>query len=203
MPVFSWTNLRPPVGQTATRERVWLTKQTDRDHSGSVVARMWSTLRGGGLHSHWIGTWSAVSLVGTFATPLLLHRPVLLLLLAPRTLAVALAAQQLSLLELVLLGTVRLSLADPSYFILGRRFSQMPARVPRRCGPMRRLVLWLFSLIERSPALAATVIFLRPSGRYLAVAGAKGMPATHACIAAVTGTVAYLMVADIGMGAVW
>lgn len=168
-----------------------------------MIARAWATFRSGGLHSRWIGAWSVVSLAGTFATPLLLHRPILLLLLAPRTLAVVLAAQQLSLVELVVLGTVRLSVADPSYFILGRRFSQIPARVPRRCGPMRRLVLWLFSLIERSPGLAAAVIFVRPSGRYLAVAGAKGMSAIHAGIAAVTGTVAYLTLADIGIGALW
>lgn len=182
------------VGEHARR----LIRQPDPSEHSPLLRRIGSTLRHGGVHSQWIVFCSLITTAGTIVTPLLLHRPVLLLLLAPRTVAVALAAGHLDLAEFLVLGTLRLSLADPSYFVMGRRFASIPGarRGPR--GPLGRLVLWLLDLIGRSSVLAGVVLFLRPSGRYLAVAGAKGVSVTLAMTAAATGTICYLAVVHTG-----
>lgn len=149
-------------------------------------------------HLAWIVVWSAVAGVATVASPALLRHPILLMALAPRALFVALAAPELDVASFLVLGTVRLGVTDPSYFLIGRR---MAARgpVPRpedsRFGMFGRLV----TLMCRNWWLAALVLFLRPNARYLAVAGANRIPGLIAGGAAVLGTICYLVAIHTGL----
>lgn len=142
-------------------------------------------------------TWTVVGVAGTIAAPVLIHRPVLLMALSPRAAFVALAARHLGLTAFVALGTARLCVSDASYFILGGRF-------PRSVQPSSRRVLRSaqrsMRLLCSSPPLAGLVLFLRPSGRYLAVAGAHRVSAPLATITSVTGTVVYLIAVHQGLG---
>lgn len=169
------------------------------------VGSLTSIARSAGLHGLWIGIWSAVGLLGTALTPALLQRPTLLLALSPRTFVVVLAAAELGLLPFLLLGVARLSVADWSYFELGRRTGfardrrrlvQLSSRV-RLVAPLRwavRVSDRLASMLCRSAPAAALVLALRPNGRYLAIAGAYGVSARLAAASSLIGTVAYLVV---------
>jgi len=57
----------------------------------------------------------------------------------------------------------------------------------------------LAALMIRSRTLAAGVLFLRPNARYLAVAGAYGIPGVVAGSAAVAGTISYLVLIHSGV----
>lgn len=119
--------------------------------------------------------------------------------LAPRALFVALAAPELDVASFVLLGTMRLGVTDPSYFLIGRRIAargEVPKPEDSRFGLFGRLV----TIMCRNHWLAAGVLFLRPNARYLAVAGANRIPAWIAGGAAVAGTVAYLFALHAGVG---
>lgn len=164
-----------------------------------------SLARATGAHGLWIGIWSVVGVLGTALTPALLHRPALLLALSPRTLVVALAAAELGLIPFVLLGVARLSVADWSYFELGRRAGRTSGppwldRISSRLtlvAPLRWAVDLsnrLASMLCQSSPAAALVLALRPNGRYLAIAGAYGVSARLAATASLVGTVGYLVV---------
>lgn len=168
--------------------------------ASAPLLRVGATVRAGWGHSAWIGTWSVIGLIGTVCTPALLDRPGWLLLLVPRTYSVVLAARQLDLVEFILLGLFRLSVADPSYYLLGRRYAAaVPAGLRR---PPRRLTRWLLGLLARSRSLALVVLFLRPNGRYLAVAGAQQLRAPHVGLAVTSGTLCYLFAVHLGVQAI-
>lgn len=172
----------------------------------SVRESLPGLIRSFGPHGAWIAIWSAVGAFGTVLTPLLLTRPLALLILSPRTVVVVVAAAQLDLIPFLLVGLFRLSVADWSYFELGRRagaVSELPsslagvrARVAR-FWPLRligRVSHRLAAMVCRSRPAAALVLALRPSGRYLAVAGAYGVSWGLAAASSVFGTVAYLVI---------
>jgi len=118
--------------------------------------------------------------------------------MAPRALFVALAAPELDLASFVLLGTVRLSVTDPSYYLIGRRIAEsgpVPGQAPTRFGVFGRLV----KMMCRNRLLAAVVLFLRPNARYLGVAGAYRVPPLVALGAATLGTICYLIAIDTGI----
>jgi len=141
-----------------------------------------------------MGLWSVVGMASTMVAPLLLGLPILLMALAPRLVFVMLAAPQLDIFSFVALGTLRLSVTDPSYFIVGRRAAVSAAAFPFSApsGVLSRLASWLIGLIAKSRLLAATVLFLRPNARYLAVAGWHQVPGWLAGSAAALGTMVYL-----------
>ena len=160
--------------------------------------RAWDWLRQTGGHGLWIAVWSLVGAGGTVASPVLLGSPQLLMLLAPRAVFVALAAPGLSLPAFVALGLFRLSVADGSYYLIGRRSQQSVASFAERCRSKRwwspagfadRCARWLC----RSKPMAGLVLFFRPSGRFIGIAGAYGVPAWLAASTSVTGTVVYLV----------
>lgn len=148
-------------------------------------------------HGLWILSWTVVGLAGTAAAPLLLDRPVLLMVMSPRTLFVALAVPHLDLVSFVVLGTARLCVSDASYFILGTR---VPRSDSLASGSLARGTQRLVRMMCASRALTGLVLFLRPSGRYLAVAGAHRVSAPLATVTSVAGTVLYLTAVHQGLG---
>ena len=83
-------------------------------------------------HHWWIFAWSIIGWVGTALAPVLADKPFILMMLSPRALFVALAADSVSLLPFVLLGTLRLSVTDASYYVIGRKVPGEIACVHRR-----------------------------------------------------------------------
>lgn len=128
---------------------------------------------------------SLVSTVGTLAAPALWAKPLLLMALSPRLPFLALAAPRVGLIPFVVIGTVRLCLADPFHFRLGRRLASPGRRSTGRLGA--RIVGHRLA----RPASAAAVI-LRPNGRHLALAGAVGLRVPVVVALDLAGTVLYL-----------
>ena len=156
-------------------------------------------------HGTWIAIWSVIGWVGTLLVPVLREHPFLLMLLSPRTLFVTLASGSTPLAPFVLLGTLRLCIADGSYFVIGRRapalFTDRPPRPAASRSMLRRALRqtdrfcrWLAG----RPGLAFVVLFVRPNARYMALGGAYGVRAITAASAAVLGTVTYLTVIHLG-----
>lgn len=164
-------------------------------------SRFQSCLAGNRLHLSWMGLWSLVGMASTVVAPLLMGLPVVLMALAPRLVFVSLAAVKMDMITFVALGTLRLSVTDPSYFIVGRRAAQKAAAFPMKPtrGPLSRVVGHLVQLIGRSHLLAACVLFLRPNSRYLAVAGWNRVPGWIAGVAASSGTMVYLVAIHSGI----
>lgn len=188
--------LRSPL---ATTQRIGA-HDRGRDLRGWLAAARW--------HGLWIALWSIVGWVGTLAAPILLDHPFVLMLLAPRALFVAMAADSVNIVAFVLLGTLRLGATDASYFIVGRRFPRLAARV-RPSGTSRwtryrtTFARWgerLCSWICGHGAKAAAVLFFRPNGKFLAVAGAYGVSARVAGLSSVLGTAIYLFSFHLGIG---
>lgn len=144
--------------------------------------------------------------------PALMHKPFLLMMLSPRALFVALASDSVSLIPFVLLGTLRLSITDASYYIIGRRFPRgvdaPPSTKPVsrwRCR-MRRIASEgdrLCRFFCSRPRLAGAFLFFRPNGKYLGVAGAYGVHPLVAGLSAATGTAVFLAAMHIGIGAIF
>jgi hypothetical protein len=128
---------------------------------------------------------SLVSAAGTLAAPVLQSRnPLLLMALSPRLPFLLLAVPHIGLVPFVAIGTVRLCLADPFHFRLGRRLGGPPQG-------RGRLALRLTGHRWARPATAAAVV-LRPNGRHLALAGAIGLRPWAVIALDLAGTVLYL-----------
>lgn len=125
------------------------------------------------------------------------------MLLAPRAVFVLLAAPQMNLVAFVLLGTARLAMTDASWYIVGKRF---PERTGKRgtlsrirgMGWIVRVTTCLCRWLCSTALLAGMVLFFRPNGRYLGVAGAHGVDSRIAGASSVAGTVAYLVAVHLG-----
>jgi hypothetical protein len=133
---------------------------------------------------------TAVSSLGTMAAPGLLSsgKPLLLVALSPRLSFLALAAPKVGLLPFLLVAGVRLCLADPFHFFLGRRHGA--AAVDRVTNRWR----WLAAATRVATRSVPLLVFLRPNGTNLAIAGASKHRALHIALADVVGTLAYLLV---------
>ena len=129
-----------------------------------------------------IAVLSLASAVGTAGAPWLRGTPLLLMALAPRLPFLAFAAQRVGFLPFLVVGTVRLCLADPFHFRIGRRVGRR--RHPGRPGRPGRL-----RLTRRASAVA---VLIRPNGRHLALAGAAGLRVAVVVILDLAGTVLYL-----------
>lgn len=177
------------------------------------VARLRTLLSQSRGHGTWIVLWSLVGWVGTALSPTLTDMPLLLMLLSPRALFVALASGSVSLIPFVVLGTLRLSVTDASYFILGSRFPQdtdAPPSTTARVGTLTRMMRRLGRKGDAicrwfcaRPKLAGAFLFLRPNSKYLAVAGAYGVSPWLAGLSAVTGTAAFLTAVHVGIDAIF
>jgi len=169
-----------------------------------------SLVRDTGAHGLWIAIWSVVGIAATAGSPFLLDAPFLLMLLAPRAAFVLLAAPTVGIFWFVILGTVRLSIADANWFVVGRRLpGRIAEMVEQRQGKVESRWPWvrtvgrmssrLVKLLCASAPLAALVLFLRPNGRYLGVAGAFGVGSTLAGVSSVGGTIVYLIAVHLGV----
>jgi len=124
---------------------------------------------------------SAASVIGNLLAPALVTaHPLLLITLSPRAVYLAIAAGEVPPAAYLAVGLLRLCAADPSHFLLGSllgsRVDRVAARLPRLC---RRMGL--------------PVVALCPNGKVLLLAGATGLPHRRVALAAVTGTLAQLV----------
>ena len=165
-------------------------------------------------HGIWIAIWSIVGWAGTALAPALADHAFVLMLLSPRALFVALASSSVSIVPFVILGTLRLSVTDASYFIIGRRIPQTRGddaaptteRVSRWKRTARRLAhegdricRWFCA----RPRLAGAFLFVRPNSKYLAIAAAYGINPWVAGVSAATGTATFLAAVHLGVGAIF
>lgn len=127
---------------------------------------------------------SLVSAAGTLAAPALRGSPLLLMALSPRVPFLLFAVPSVGLVPFLLVGTMRLCLADPFHYRIGRR-------VADGCGTGGRLAARIAGHRLARPSAAAAVV-LRPNGRHLALAGAVGLPAPVVVGLDVAGTLLYL-----------
>jgi hypothetical protein len=132
---------------------------------------------------------TAVSSLGTMAAPGLLSsgRPLLLVALSPRLSFLAIAAPRTGLLPFLIVAGIRLCLADPFHFVLGRRHGA--GAVTRITGRWR----WLAAATRLATHSVPLLVFLRPNGTNLAIAGASRHRALHIAAVDVVGTLAYLL----------
>jgi len=128
-----------------------------------------------------------VSSLGTAAAPGLTHRPLLLVALSPRLAFLTMASRKVALIPFLVVGTIRLCVADPFHFVLGRRHGSAALD---RLGGQRGWVRALRRIAGRSVPL---LVFLRPSGTNLAIAGASKGRVAQVVAADLVGTLAYLV----------
>ena len=142
---------------------------------------------------------------------MLADRPFIVMMMSPRALFVALASDSVPLLPFVVLGTLRLSVTDASYYIIGRK-------LPNEIGvcktvPTTRWKKAIHSVASKGdalcrwfcarPRLAGAFLFFRPNGKYLGIAGAYGVNRWVAAMSATMGTAVFLTAMHIGLASVF
>ena len=127
-----------------------------------------------------------VSTAGTAAAPTLTHQPLVLMALSPRLAFLTLAAKDTAFVPFLVVGLIRLCLADPFHFALGRRHGT------RALDRLARFKL-LTSIRNMTRHGVPVLVFLRPNGTNLAIAGASPTNKLHVALADVAGTLAYLL----------
>ena len=130
---------------------------------------------------------TVVSTLGTMAAPGLTQRPLLLVALSPRLSFLALAAPKVGLVPFLAVAGIRLCLADPFHFVLGRRHGTKAIDKLIRWNWLRKA----HDVASRSVPL---LVFLRPNGTNLAIAGASRNRTLHIAAADIVGTLVYLLV---------
>jgi hypothetical protein len=134
---------------------------------------------------------SLVSAAGTAAAPALWGNPLLLIALSPRLPFLMVAAPGTGLGVFVVVGTLRLCLADPFHYRLGRRLAAGPPAGRSRRARRSRWAQLLGHRLAR-PAVAVAVL-LRPNGRHLGLAGAVGLTVPMVAVLDLVGTALYLI----------
>ncbi|HEX2849482.1 MAG TPA: hypothetical protein VHN98_02975 [Acidimicrobiales bacterium] len=130
---------------------------------------------------------SAVSWIGTAAAPSLEAKPLLLVALSPRLAFLTLAAHKVGLVPFLVVGMLRLTVADPFNFLLGRRHgASLAERITRRVRP-------LAAVHAGAARCIPLLVFLRPNGTNLALAGAARTRVLVVVAADLVGTAAYLV----------
>jgi membrane protein DedA with SNARE-associated domain len=129
---------------------------------------------------------TVMSLVGTFGMAAFSNHPLLLIFLSARLPFLALASTRLGFFPFLVVSFIRLSLADPFHFRIGRRLgteigselSPAPTRHPGARSILR------FGLLG--------TVFMAPIGRHLMAAGASKLRVRHVIVADVLGTLVYV-----------
>lgn len=160
-----------------------------------------------------IAALTIVSAASIPLTPLLWGSPLVLSMMAPRMVFLAAAATQTPLLLFMVLATVRLCLADPFHYRLGAmgRDHLLDGRgVTRWCpGPVHRTLTRFSSRVRRrvDPVwcgrLLLVGIFLRPTGKVLACAGAARQHPGAVAVLDLSGTVAWVAGIYVGTNALF
>jgi|GEM_PF-3890647 len=132
---------------------------------------------------------TGASVVGNLLAPgLLTAHPLLLVALAPRTPFLAAAAGSVPFAAFVGVAGVRLCAADPWHFLLGRLHGERAAAALDRLHRTRRPAL--VALWDR---LGLVLVAVWPTGKVLLLAGASRLPHRRVAVAAVTGTLAQVV----------
>jgi hypothetical protein len=130
---------------------------------------------------------TTLSIAGTLAAPVLYNRPLLLMALSPRFIFVALAAGQVPLPAFMAVGLVRLTVADPINYAIGRSLGSKP-RAAR-----------LINRLPNSKPFAAVLVALRPTGLVMAYAGSMGLRGRIVAVLDLISTTVYLVVLHAGI----
>ena len=154
----------------------------------------------GGVAALPIVVLSLASAAGHAAAPYLLPtNPLLLVALAPRTAHLVIAAAVVPLPVFLLVGAVRLGLADPSHYVLGRMHGEGVAAAAGRLSPAAgRALRWMLRLDQRGILLAVAV---HPVGKTLLLAGASRVPPWRVAGADIAGTLVQLVALHAAGGA--
>lgn len=122
---------------------------------------------------------SVASVLGTALAPALVaDHSLVLVALCPRSIYVLAAVAHVPVVPLVLIATVRLTMADPLHFRLGRLHGAGVARRVERWFPVGRV--------------GAPLVAVSPTGKVLALAGAAGTPVGRVVAADLAGTLVRL-----------
>lgn len=135
---------------------------------------------------------TVLSIVGTALAPVLHRDGMLLALLSPRLVFLGVAAHQVSAVPFVILCTIRLCLADPFHYRLGRRHGPS---ILGRLGWLGRLCLRLGS----RPGVVIAAIALRPIGRHLMWAGTRKLNPVIVGIVDIVSTAAFCIAVKTGV----
>ena len=130
---------------------------------------------------------TALSTGGTLAAPLLHDRPLLLMAMSPRLIFVALAAVHTPLPLFMIVGLIRLTVADPINYAIGRRLGA------QACA--NRLI----NRLPNSQPLAAVLVVIRPTGLIMAYAGSIGLRGRLVATLDLIGTAVYLFALHAGV----
>lgn len=128
--------------------------------------------------------------IGTLASPALFERaPLFLVLLSPRTPFLLYASASSPLALFLLVASVRMLVADPLNYGIGRRFGPAVTQRWVRRGGWRA---WIVHVSERTIDRCGVVgVACRPNAMMLALAGSRRLNPWATGTAAVAGTVAY------------
>ncbi|MDY7105843.1 MAG: hypothetical protein S0880_32055 [Actinomycetota bacterium] len=138
---------------------------------------------------------TAVSSLTTLGFPLLVRWPILLVAGSPRLVFMVLAARVTPIVPFVLIAAIRLCIADPFNFLLGRRIgSTVVSRIP---WPRVRAALEGSRRFQQ--VAAALAVLARPSAAMLMWAGSQRVPPPVVAVCAVTSTLVYCVMVHRGM----
>lgn len=98
------------------------------------------------------------------------------------------AASQMSLIPFVVLASLRLSMTDPFYFLIGRRHG------PKQMARLGRIGRWMAKSGAHHKTLAIGLLAVRPIGRHLMWAGAQGVRVRWVVAINIASTVVYCVI---------
>ncbi len=129
--------------------------------------------------------------IGRALSPaLLVDAPLLLMALVPRNDVLVLVAPQIHFWPFFIVGTIRLLITDPMFFLVGRHYGpRAVAWIEQRSespGSIARIERWF----QRA---AYPVVAIAPNNLICTLAGASRMPVRGFLIANITGTVARML----------
>jgi hypothetical protein len=140
-----------------------------------------------------LGVLTAASVVGNVLAPhLLISNPLVLVMLAPRTLYLTVAAGRAPLGAFLVVGLLRLAAADPSHYLLGRLHGPRLTALARRTvgSGTHRMIDWALLAWQR---IGLPLVALSPSGKFILLAGASGMRHRRVAGVALGGTLGQLL----------
>ena len=153
-----------------------------------------------------LGVLSVVSAAGTLGAPALWGRPLLLVLMTPRLPFLVHASTSVPWYVLAPVTVLRLCVADPAHFLLGRhggdaarlrarRWTQSSRWAHRRprLSPGGAVHRTLARVAPAGRESAVAVVAVRPVGRHLMIAGATHSRARAVALADLAGTVVYVV----------
>lgn len=164
-----------------------------------AVNQKQSALKALGVPLKFIAVLSVVSAVGIPLSPLLIKTsPLLLVALNPRLAFLAICAGKVPMWQFMLVGTLRLCLADPFHYMMGSRVDSWLFAQPKKELKRKKPLRWLRKLLKwvhKHPSgkrIVVLGVFLRPNWYMHQLAGSLKAHPVAVGAASVLSTVAYL-----------